>query len=188
MIMSKSRLRVALLGLALLTGTAWAAENVKSGPQAGQAVPGPFHPLNINGDNAGEKYCLFCKNGMNPVAMVFARECSEPLVKLIKEIEAATVKNKDAGMGSFVVFLSDDEALKDKLKNVAQKHNLKECILAIDNPAGPNGYHVSKDADVTVVLYKERTVKSNFAFKKGELKDKDVEKILADIKKILPQS
>jgi hypothetical protein len=186
--MSKSRLTVALLGLALLAGTAWAAENLKSGPQTGQAVPGPFHPLNINGDNAGEKYCLFCKNGMNPVAMVFARECSEPLTKLIKEIDAATVKNRNAGMGSFVVFLSDDEALKGKLKDVAKKCDLKECVLAIDNPAGPNGYNVSKDADVTVVLYKDRNVKSNFAFKKGELKEKDIEKVVADIQKILPKS
>src|SRR5262245_33869638 len=186
--MSKSRLTVALLSLALLAGTAWAAENLRSGPQTGQPVPGPFHPLNINGDNAGEKYCLFCKNGMNPVAMVFARECSEPLTKLIKEIDAATVKHKGEGMGSFVVFLSDDESLKGKLKDLAKKSDLKECILAIDNPAGPNGYNVSKDADVTVVLYKDRNVKSNFAFKKGELKEKDIEKIVADVKKILPQS
>src|SRR5262249_47183666 len=111
-----------------------------------------------------------------------------PLVKLIKEIDAATVKNKSAGMGSFVVFLSDDEALKDKLKKVADTSKLKECVLAIDNPAGPNGYNVSKDADVTVVLYNERKVASNFAFKKGELKEKDIDKIVADIKKILPQS
>jgi hypothetical protein len=185
--MSKVRLTVALLGLALVAGTVFAADTLQSGPQVGQAVPGPFHPLNINGDNAGEKYCLFCKNGQNPVAMIFAREVSEPLTKLIKQIDAATEKNKGCSMGSFVVFLNDDESLKGKLKELAQKENLKQCILSIDNSAGPNGYSVSKDADVTVVLYTERKVKSNYAFKKGQMKDKDVQAIVADIRKILPQ-
>ena len=32
-----------------------------------------------------------------------------------------------------------------------------------------------KDADVTVVLYNQHKVKANYAFKKGELKDKDID-------------
>ena len=51
-------------------------------------------------------------------------------------------------------------------------------MLSIDNPAGPKGYKVSRDADVTVVLYTQHTVKANYAFGKGELKDKDIEKIV----------
>ena len=58
--------------------------------------------------------------------------------------------------------------------------------MTIDNPAGPRGYKVAKDADVTVVLYQGRKVKANYAFKKGDLKDKDIDKILADVSKILP--
>ena len=46
---------------------------LKSGPQVGQEVPGPFHPVNINGEQAGKKSCLYCANGPNPVAAVFAR-------------------------------------------------------------------------------------------------------------------
>jgi hypothetical protein len=59
-------------------------------------------------------------------------------------------------------------------------------VLSIDNPAGPLKYNVSRDADVTVVLYTDRTVKANYAFKKGTLKDEDIDQILADVKKILP--
>jgi hypothetical protein len=40
---------------------------------------------------------------------------------------------------------------------------------------------------VTVVLYTDRTVKANHAFKTGELKDKDIDQIVAEVSKILPQ-
>jgi hypothetical protein len=172
--------------LTLIVGTVMAAETVKSGPQVGDKLAGPFHPLNINGDKAGEKNCLYCSNGDHPVAMVFAREVSEPLTKLIKKIDACTAKNSGAKMGSFVVFCNDDEKLADQLKELAKTAELKETILAIDNPAGPKGYNVSKDADVTVVLYVERTVKANYSFKKGDLTEKDVEKVLEDVSKIIP--
>jgi hypothetical protein len=171
---------------AALIVTSLQAAGIKSGPQVGEKVPGPFHPLNINGEKAGEKNCLYCSNGDHPVAMVFARECSEPLAKLIKKIDETTVKNKSAKMGSFVVFCNDDEGLKDKLTQVAKDANLKETILAIDNPAGPQKYNVSKDADVTVVLYVDREVKANHSFKKGELTEKDIETVLSDVSKILP--
>jgi hypothetical protein len=118
--------------------------------------------------------------------MIFAREISDPLTSLVKKIDAATAANSKDRMGSFVVFLSDAEGLRDNLKKLAKKENLKQTVLSIDNPAGPDGYGVAKDADVTVVLYNKRTVKSNFAFRKGELNDKAIKRIVADIPKILP--
>lgn len=174
----------AAFALVLVAGSAFAAEPVKSGPQVGGTVPGPFHPLNINGEAAGKKNCLFCSNGNNPVAMVFARNADTATIDLIKKIDEATVKNADANMGSFFVFLSDDKDLEGKLAEVAKKEGLKKCVLSIDNPAGPKGYEVSEKADVTVVLYKERNVKANYSFAKGELKAADIEKIIGDVSKI----
>ncbi len=119
--------------------------------------------------------------------MIFAREVSDPLTSLVKKIDAATAKHSDCSMGSFVVFLSDDEGLDKKLKDLAKKDKIDHTVLSIDNPAGPRGYGIAKDADVTVVLYTNRTVKANYAFKKGELKDADIDKIVGDVSKILPQ-
>jgi hypothetical protein len=90
-------------------------------------------------------------------------------------------------MGSFVVFLNDDESLPKKLKQVAGKEGIKHTVLSVDNPAGPQKYHVAKEAEVTVVLYTDHTVKANHAFKAGELKDKDIGTILSEVKKILPE-
>jgi hypothetical protein len=176
----------ALLLVALVANLT-AAEPLKSGPQVGESVPGPFEPLNINGENAGKKFCQYCINGQNPVAMVFARDCNPAVKKLIKDIDAATVKNTDAKMGSFFVFLSDDESLEKKLDGLVKKEEIKKTVLTLDNPAGPDKYSISKEADVTVVLYKARKVVANYAFKKGQMTDKDVEKVLADLPKILPE-
>ncbi len=176
---------VALAALALVS--VGVADNpVKSGPQVGQVVPGPFHPLNVTGPNAGEKHCLYCENGDHPVAMIFAREVSEPVTQLIKKIDTATAEHQDAQMGSFVVFLGDTEELTNQLKQLAEKENIKRTVLSVDNPAGPQAYKVSRNADVTVVLYTQHRVKANYAFAKGEMKDRDVDQIVADVSKILP--
>ena len=118
--------------------------------------------------------------------MIFAREVNSTLTGLVKKIDEATAKNSSCHMASFVVFCSDDESLEKKLKEVADKEHLKKTILTIDNPSGPPRYKIAKDADVTVLLYVDKTIKSNYAFRKGELKDADVETILKDLSKILP--
>jgi hypothetical protein len=35
-----------------------AGEALKSGPQTGSNIPGPFHPLNLTGKKADAKHCL----------------------------------------------------------------------------------------------------------------------------------
>jgi len=161
-----------------------AGRSIKSGPQVGEDLAGPFHPLNVNGAQAGKKNCLYCENGSNPVAMIFAREATPEVKKLIRKIDECTAKNSGCEMGSFVVFCNDSEGLSDTLKEFAKDSDLKKCVLSIDNPAGPKGYNVNKDADVTVILYKDRTVKANHTFKKGELNDKAIEAVLKDVPKI----
>src|SRR5476651_1554235 len=117
--------------------------------------------------------------------MIFAREVSDSLTSLVKQLDAETAKNAKAKMGSFVVFLSDEEKLEAKLKSLGEKEGLKKCVLSIDNPAGPKGYNVAKEADITVVLYNQRKVIANYAFKKGDLNDAAIAKIMADVPKIL---
>ena len=174
-----------LAALLLVTGV-FAEGTVKSGPQVGQEVPGPFHPMNVTGEQAGKKNCLYCSNGPNPVAVVFARGVNPQVATLLKKLDEATAKNSKANMGSFAVFCSDKEGLEKTLKDLAGKEDLKKLVLSIDNPAGPKSYEISKDADVTVVLYNEFTVRSNHAYKAGELNQKGIEAILSDVNKIVP--
>lgn len=113
--------------------------------------------------------------------MVFSRTTSKDLTSLVKKIDAAK------GINSFVVFLSDDESLEGKLKQLAEKEGIDNCVLSIDNVAGPKGYNIHKDAEVTVMLYKGRKVQANHAFRKGELNAAAIERIVADLPKIAPK-
>lgn len=173
---------LSVAAVALTAGLAVAAD-IKSGPQAGESVPGPFTPLNVTGSAAGEKYCLYCENGSKPVAMVFARCADCPMTaKLIKAIDKANAANDK--MGSFVVFCSDEEKLEGKLKDMAKTAGIKTTVLSIDSPSGPGKYKIAKDADLTVVLYTNRKVNANYTFKKGEIKDSDIDTIVAEVAKI----
>src|SRR3954466_8292879 len=103
---------LAVAVVAVLGGVVGAAD-LKSGPQTGEKVPGPFHPLNINGESAGKKACLYCKAGDDPVVAIFARNADDAtLQKLIAAVETATEKNSKADLNGFVVFCSDSDKLE----------------------------------------------------------------------------
>jgi hypothetical protein len=161
------------------------AEPLQSGPQVGQKVPGPFAPLNITGPNAGEKCCQYCKNGSRPVVAVFAREVTPAVVQLLKTIDDAAAANREKGLGSYVVFCSDADGLGRQLQEVAQKAKLQNIILTLYKAGGPEKYHLSPAADVTVLLYDHYTVKANHAFKNGDLTEAAIGAIGTDIARML---
>jgi hypothetical protein len=174
----------AAAALVAAAGFGFAAE-IKSGPQNGEKVPGPFTPLNINGENAGKKACLFCKQGDSPSVAIFARSADCPNTqKLIKKVEETIAANEKSGLGSYVVFLSDDDKLEGQLKEMAEKAKIKNVMLSIDSPKGPEKYNIAKDADLTVLVYNERKVVANHSFEKGKITDKDIDTIAAEAAKM----
>lgn len=173
-----------VLGSALLVTGVNAGGAVKSGPKVGEDVPGPFHPLNVTGEAKGKKACLYCANGENPVAVVFAREATPAVAKLLKLLDTATAKNGDAKMGSYAVFCSDKDGLDRQLEKLADDQKLQMLVLSIDDATGPKEYGIAKDADVTVLLYTKFQVKANHSFRKGELNDAAIARIVADVPKI----
>jgi hypothetical protein len=55
----KHRYFVGAFAVALLaTAGVIAGDALKSGPQTGKRLAGPFHPLNVTGAQAGKKFCL----------------------------------------------------------------------------------------------------------------------------------
>ena len=162
-------------------------DSFKSGPQAGDNLPGPFHSLVAFSEEpslVGKKNDFFEMYGQDPVVLVFARELTKPLAKLVNKLDAEAAKQKSARLKVIVVLLSDDDALENNLKEYGEKQGIKHVNLAIMEPDGPKHYKLSKEADVTVLLYKRQKVEANHAFKKGELNEEGVEKILADLPKI----
>lgn len=174
-----------LLAFVFVASCAQAGEPLKSGPQVGDKVPGAFEPFNITGTNAGEECCLFCKFGNDPSVMIFAAQPSDSLTALMKMLDELCVKYKKADLGSCVIFYQKGSALRSSLKALAAKEGFKEIILATLDEA-PKKYQISKDADVTVLIYTGAAVKSNYAFRKGELDGKSIASITKDVSKILP--
>jgi len=109
------------------------------------------------------------------------------LTGLVKKVDEATAKHKKQELGSFVIFLDKSDEMEKKVSAFAEKQGIKETVLALDNPAGPKGYDIAKEAQVTVLLYVGRQVKANFAFEKGKLTLADVEKVMKELPKLLEE-
>ena len=162
------------------------AGSVQSGPQVGQKIPGPFRPLNLTGPEAGQHSCLYCKYGPRPVVMIMAREITPAVARLLAMVDAATKANSEARLGNFAVFLGDPARLSVPVKQLGKSQNLSACVLAVA-PAAPDSYAIAPEAAVTVVLYRQATTKANHAFRAGELDDKAIDAILADLGKMLSE-
>ena len=118
---------------------------------------------------------------------VFARKIDGTLTSLVKQINDEVGKNTDKKLSSFVVFLTDDaDETKAQIEKLAEKEKISNVPLTLVEPsAGPPNYKIDKDAEVTVLLWKNQKVVANHAFKTGGLHKKEIEAIIKDIPKIL---
>lgn len=109
------------------------------------------------------------------------------MTSLVKKVDETVAKNKDQKMAAFLVVMTEDaDAVEPKLKEIAEKNGIKSVPLTIFNgDAGPSGYKIAKDADVTVLMWKGTKVQANHAFGKGKLDEKGVEAVVKDTSSIL---
>jgi hypothetical protein len=198
--MSKRSLPLFALGVASLFALHEVrAQDVKSGPQKGDPLPGSFQPLNINGEFKQRNHCLVCQFRINPVALVFVRQQGtsvDPEVKkLLDTLEQVSKANfADYGMSSFVVFLTPAAR-----SSVTEGKGGKDTDLIEEAAAGyksviwtvypadaiASKYRLSDKADVTVILYVRHLVRDTYAFGEGQLKDAGVEKVRQGIDDML---
>ena len=120
---------------------------------------------------------------------IFAREVSDNLASLVKQVDEQIAKNEDKKMAAFVVLLTEDpDAAAPKLEELAKKHQIENVPLTIfDGESGPESYKIAEDADVTVLMWKGQKVKANHAFRQGELDAQKIETVVADTSKILEE-
>ena len=107
-----------------------------------------------------------------PHADVVARRAGAPGVELLPEPRLRLRRDARPGVGH-----RDERPVP--LGGDRERHQLAERILAIEEPAGPEKYNINRDAEITVLLYKERVVKANHSFGKGKLTDKDVDRLVS---------
>jgi hypothetical protein len=176
--------------LALVMGTvamtaAVASAEVTSGPQVGEQV-GAFTVTKVagNADDGvadGKTLCYRCRMGQRPVVMVFARSADENLAKFVKELEEEIEEHQDAKLSAFVNMIgTDEEALKKAAADFVAKHGITRVAFVVPTQAkdGPENLKIAPDADLTVVCYKEGTVKANHAFAAGGLSEEQIDAIV----------
>lgn len=178
-----------ILTVVLILGgmSAGAADPCKSGPQPNQR-PGPYSALVCVGKERGTQHCYICEAAARPTVIVFARSLSDPLGKLVKQLDGAVKEHKTADLRSWVTFLADDQtALDPKVVQFAQKHAIANVPCAVfEDTVGPPAYLLAHDADVTVLVSVKQKVVANFAFRAGELNEAAISAILKTLPKIVP--
>lgn len=115
---------------------------------------------------------------------VFARKTSEPLTSLVKQLDSKIGENNK--IKSFVVLLSQDkDKASEQLKKLAADGGIKNVPLTVhSDPAEAPDYELSKEADVTVVMWSGVKVKATRGYK-GELSTENIQEILSDLPKVL---
>jgi hypothetical protein len=75
----------------------------------------------------------------------------------------------------------------DEVGKWAKLLGLKATPVGVfDDPVGPPSYKLAEDADVTVLLFVNRKVVSNFAFRAGELNEDAIQRVADSISKLAP--
>jgi hypothetical protein len=118
---------------------------------------------------------------------IFARELTDDLASLVKQVDETVAKNESKDMRAFLVVLAEDaDAVAPKLEELAKKQGIKKVPLTIfEGASGPDSYKIAKDADLTVLMWKGQKVQANHALEKGKLDAKGVKTIVEDTKSIL---
>ena len=185
--MKKSFVALAAMFVASV-GFAIAAEKIESGLAKGTGVP-PFYVTDVTGPNKdGADLCYRCRYGAQPVVTIFAKEMTDEVAALTKELDGVVAKNRDQKMAGFVVLLADkSDKTAASLKAAAEKNKIEQLPLTIsvDGASGPDGYKLNPKADVTVMMWVEGKVKVSQAFSKGDLNKEAIAKISKETKQIL---
>ncbi|MEX0791890.1 MAG: hypothetical protein WD045_02050 [Pirellulaceae bacterium] len=162
------------------------AEEPKCGLAEG-AQPPAFVVTDVTGPEKGKDLCYRCKYGGRPTVAVFARQLDENVASLIQQLDAAVAKNSDKKMSAFLVMMSDNpEDHKSSLEKLATTRKIGDTPLTLfKDSQGPEGYNVSKEASVSVMMWTADGVKVNHSFPAGKLTKEEVAKVVADTNKIL---
>jgi hypothetical protein len=126
-------------------GESCSDEPCASGLQAGQRC-GPYAALISTGPQRGQSFCYICETGDKPAVVVFAHTLTDPLGKLVAELDKAVADNKKADLHAWVTLLSERQLeLDPKVVKWSERFAIRTVPLGIfEDPLGPPSYRLSK--------------------------------------------
>jgi hypothetical protein len=153
-----------------------AADPLVSGPQIGQR-PGPYSFLIATGPDRGKPTCYVCETADKPGVIIFARSLSAPLAKVVAACDDAVAGRPKDSLRAWLTVLGEKTVGLDELARWSKQAGVKGVPVGVfDDPVGPPSYKLAADADVTILLFVNRKVVANLAFRGGELNDVDLKR------------
>ena len=157
----------------------------KSGLPAGKR-PGPYSSVVATGEHRGRQHCFVCEAGDRPLVIVFARSPSDPLGKLLHQIDGVLAEQKKSELRAWATFLSNDQpGLDPRLVKFGKKHAIGNVALTVfEDVTGPPAYRLAAEADVTVLVAVKQRVVANFAYRAGELNDAAIAQVMRAVRRL----
>jgi hypothetical protein len=116
--------------------------------------------------------------------MVFAKNNAASLAGLVKKLDKLVAEKKDSKLTSVVNFMAEEaDKAKEDIAKFAEKNEVTNVALAVTNEQASKNFKINPEADVTVLVYRDKTVTANHAVKAGGLDDKTIAAIIADAEK-----
>jgi hypothetical protein len=184
-------------------------EPLKSKYKIGERLAPHLYEYRVTGPSAGKQASLTFTYFYQPVVVIYCRDLNESVIRLLKKIDQETGKYRTQPLppypkrlASYLVLVCDSQDREKDVKALAEREKIEhttlammvagETALADEAKRGSSMRRelLSKlgEAETTVVLTEPRAiVKAAYPYRKGELNDKEIERILSDLAKILPK-
>ncbi len=104
------------------------------------------------------------------------------MASLVKQLDKVVADNSDKKFAAVVNFIDLDE---DEVAKFAEKNGIENVALTITDQKNADRFNVNEEADLTVMHYKGKEVKANYAVAKGKLNAKTAKAIVASTSTIL---
>jgi hypothetical protein len=183
-ILTRASMRTAIIVL-LIGASPSLADPCVSGLQPGQK-PGPYSFLVATGPQRGQQTCYVCETADKPAIVIFARKLSDPLGKLMVKCDAFMESQPKDSVRSWATVLGEKTANLDELARWSKGAGVKNMPIGVfDDPIGPPAFKLNEDAEITVLLWVNRKVVANFAYRASELNDEAIKKIAETMPKLV---
>jgi hypothetical protein len=149
----------------------------------------------VNGPYADERRSLICDLAGRPAVLIYASEIDPSLLTLLKKLDAVAEGGKERKMRSSCVFLTAGEKDEESIRVLARQVEVSATVLAMTPKQRDRPYFACwprrrnfphQDATVTVIVLQRLQVQSSHAFRKGELRNAEVDAIVKAASALLP--
>lgn len=160
-----------------------------SGLETGAYVP-TFYSRVVTGPLMNKSMCYVCRNGRRPVVMVLVRDLKPEHRSLMRNLDRLTDIHRADGFRGFGVMISDNPfGSISKVQTFAFNHKVSLPLTVAPLSVGSrSNQNIHPDAEVTVVLYRNRAVVEKYAFRAGELTYDRSREVIRAVRKFIVEN